>query len=107
MPLVAEWREQRARFKAYWSSVEGLQAEVRVLEVELVLIKERRLTLPPGSAATDSAARNGALDPQAGPLAALVAAADDYWLNRSLVGRLLAGGRVVEWSPYLVKFWIS
>ena len=29
MPLVAEWREQRARFKAHWPSVEGLEAEVR------------------------------------------------------------------------------
>lgn len=48
MPLVAEWREQRARFKAHWPSVEGLDAEVRMLELELELIEERRLTLPPG-----------------------------------------------------------
>ena len=48
MPLVAEWREQRARFKAHWLSVEGLEAEVRMLELELELIEQRRLTLPPG-----------------------------------------------------------
>lgn len=48
MPLVAEWREQRARFKAHWPSVEGLEAEVRMLELELELIEERHLTLPPG-----------------------------------------------------------
>jgi len=48
MPLIAEWRYQRARFKAHWPSVEGLEAEVRMLELELQLIEERRLTLPPG-----------------------------------------------------------
>lgn len=48
MPLVAEWREQRALFKARWPSVEGLGAEVRMLELELELVEERRLTLPPG-----------------------------------------------------------
>lgn len=48
MPLVAEWREERARFKTHWPSVEGLGAEVRMLELELELIEERRLTLPPG-----------------------------------------------------------
>ena len=48
MPLIAEWRYQRARFKAHWPSVEGLEAEVRMLELELQLIEERRLTLAPG-----------------------------------------------------------
>ncbi|MCY3923354.1 MAG: hypothetical protein OXG27_13320 [Chloroflexi bacterium] len=50
MPLIAEWRDQRERFKAHWPSVEGLEAEVRMLELELELelIEERRLTLPPG-----------------------------------------------------------
>ena len=48
MPLVAEWREQRARFDAHWPAVEGLEAEVRMLELELDLIEEHRLTLPPG-----------------------------------------------------------
>ncbi|MCY3733348.1 MAG: hypothetical protein OXG42_03630, partial [Chloroflexi bacterium] len=48
MPLVAEWRDQREQFKAHWPSVEGLEAEVRMLELELELIEERRLSLPPG-----------------------------------------------------------
>ena len=47
-PLVAEWREQQARFDQHWPSVEGLEAEVRMLELELELIEQRRLTLPPG-----------------------------------------------------------
>ena len=48
MPLVAEWREQRAEFDRHWPSAEGLEAEVRMLELELELIEQRRLTLPPG-----------------------------------------------------------
>lgn len=48
MPLVAEWRQKRARFKENWPTVKGLEAEVRMLELELELIEERRLTLPPG-----------------------------------------------------------
>ena len=48
MSLIAEWREQQARFKAHWPLVEGLEAEVQMLELELELIEERRLTLPPG-----------------------------------------------------------
>lgn len=34
MPLVAEWRDQCERFKAHGPSVEGLEAEVRMLEWE-------------------------------------------------------------------------
>ena len=48
MPLIADWREQRARFDQHWPSLEGLEAEVRMLELEIELIEERRLTLPPG-----------------------------------------------------------
>jgi len=47
-PLLGEWRSQHERFKAQWSSVEGLEAEVRMLELALQLIEERRLTLAPG-----------------------------------------------------------
>ncbi len=47
MPLIAEWREQQARFDQHWPSLEGLEAEVRMLELELELIEERHLTLPP------------------------------------------------------------
>ncbi|MYF23216.1 MAG: hypothetical protein F4209_10835 [Chloroflexi bacterium] len=46
MPLIAGWREQRASFNQHWPSVKGLEAEVRMLELELELIKERKLTLP-------------------------------------------------------------
>ena len=31
-----------------WPTVKGLEAEVRMLQLELELIEERRLTLPPG-----------------------------------------------------------
>ena len=48
MALIAEWREQWGLFDAPWPKVEGLQAEVRMLELELVLIEEHRLSLPPG-----------------------------------------------------------
>jgi len=48
LPLVAEWREQLARFERNWPAVEGLEAEVRMLRLELALIGEHGLTLPPG-----------------------------------------------------------
>lgn len=48
MALVADLRERQARFQAHWPSVEGLRAEVRMMELELELIEERHLTLPPG-----------------------------------------------------------
>ncbi|MYA00642.1 MAG: hypothetical protein F4Y35_02535 [Chloroflexi bacterium] len=48
LPLVAEWREQQARFERAWPAVEGLEAEVRMLALELALIGEHGLTLPPG-----------------------------------------------------------
>ena len=46
-PAVAEWRAQRTLFKAHWPSVEGRQAQVRMLELELALFDEHGLTLPP------------------------------------------------------------
>ena len=48
LPLVAEWRERLVRFERHWPAVEGLEAETRMLELELVLIGEHGLTLPPG-----------------------------------------------------------
>ena len=45
--LVVEWRERRRAFEAHWPQVEGLEAEVRMLELETALIDEHRLTLPP------------------------------------------------------------
>lgn len=46
-PLVVEWREHRRAFEAHWPQIEGLEAEVRMLELETALIDEHRLTLPP------------------------------------------------------------
>ncbi|MCY3570804.1 MAG: hypothetical protein OXH19_05630 [Chloroflexi bacterium] len=48
MPLVTEWRYQHAQFKQHWPTLEGLEAEVRMLELETELIEEWELTLPPG-----------------------------------------------------------
>ncbi len=48
-PLVAEWRLQRARFQSDWPQFDGQQAEVRMLELELQLIGEHGLTLPPAT----------------------------------------------------------
>ncbi len=45
--LVVEWRERRKAFEAHWPQLEGLDAEVRMLELETALIDEHRLTLPP------------------------------------------------------------
>jgi len=48
LPLVAEWRRWLTRFERHWPAVEGLEAEVRMLRLELALIGEYSLTLPPG-----------------------------------------------------------
>ncbi len=45
--LITEWRQQHAEFKAHWPSVEGYVAEVRMVELELELIIEHELTMPP------------------------------------------------------------
>lgn len=45
--LITEWRQQHAEFKAHWPSVEGYIAEVRMVELELELISEYELTMPP------------------------------------------------------------
>ncbi len=45
--LITDWREQHAEFKTHWPSVEGYIAEVRMVELELELISEHELTLPP------------------------------------------------------------
>ena len=48
VPLVTEWRYQHAQFKEHWPQLEGLEAEVWMLELEIELIEEWELTLPPG-----------------------------------------------------------
>lgn len=55
--LITQWREQRALFEVHWPEVDGLRAEVRMLELELVLIEEYRLTLPPAEVPWDWAQR--------------------------------------------------
>ena len=45
--LVAEWREQRVVFLAHWPLIEGVQAELRMVEIEVELIEQHGLTLPP------------------------------------------------------------
>lgn len=53
-PLVAEWRERRALLRARRPQVEGFEAAVWMLERDLCLIDEGRLTLPPGRASWGS-----------------------------------------------------
>ncbi len=45
--LITEWRRQHAEFKAHWPSVEGYIAEAQMVELELELITEHELTMPP------------------------------------------------------------
>ncbi len=46
-PLVADWREQRGLFKAHWGSLDGYRAHLRMLELELAVVEEHGLTMPP------------------------------------------------------------
>lgn len=48
MPLVTEWRYELSMFEQHWPKLQGLEAEVRMLQLEIELIEERELTLPPG-----------------------------------------------------------
>ena len=48
MPLITEWRYEHSQFKQHWPKLAGLEAEVRMLHLEIELIEERELTLPPG-----------------------------------------------------------
>ncbi len=45
--VITEWRELHVEFKAHWPSVEGYVAEVRMVELEIELISEHELTMPP------------------------------------------------------------
>ena len=42
--LVTEWREQHAEFKAHWPKIPGYEAEIRMVELEVVLIREHELS---------------------------------------------------------------
>ena len=60
-PLVQEWREQREAFRAGWPHPEGREAEARMLELELLLIEQHHLTLPPDRVPWDEFARRDEL----------------------------------------------
>jgi hypothetical protein len=60
-PLVQEWREQREAFREGWPHPTGREAEVRMLELELRLIEQHRLTLPPDRLPWDEFARRDEL----------------------------------------------
>ena len=42
--LVTEWREQHAEFKAHWPKIPGYVAEIRMVELEVELIREHELS---------------------------------------------------------------
>ena len=60
-PAVQEWRTERESFRAAWPHPKGREAEVRMLELELRLIEEYRLTLPPDRVPWDEFARRDEL----------------------------------------------
>ncbi len=60
-PVVHDWREQREAFRAGWPHPEGREAEVRMLELELRLIEQHQLTLPPDRVPWDEFARRDEL----------------------------------------------
>ncbi|MXZ47564.1 MAG: hypothetical protein F4Z08_11400 [Chloroflexi bacterium] len=62
MPLVAEWRRQRiAHLDEGARRVERARALVRMLELELVLVGEHELTLPPSTYPWDESRRRDEL----------------------------------------------
>lgn len=57
-PLVADWRQQRALFKACWGTVKGRRAHLRMLELELTLVEGHGLTMPPAHYPLDEGPRS-------------------------------------------------
>lgn len=94
-PLVAEWRTQRDAFRAGWPRVAGREAEIRMLELELRLGDEQRLTLPPDGVPWNDAIRADELRRRSERLALarrhLRRARLENWLRR-LVGLGRRGG---------------
>ena len=68
-PLVREWRERREVFEAGWPQLAGREAEARILELELRLVEEHRLTLPPDRVPWDEFARRDELQRRRNKLA--------------------------------------
>ena len=60
-PLVREWRTERKAFESGWPELAGREAEARMLELELRLVEEHRLTLPPDRVPWDEFARRDEL----------------------------------------------
>lgn len=60
-PLVQEWRTEREAFETGWPQLAGREAEARMLELELRLVEEHRLTLPPDRLPWDEFARRDEL----------------------------------------------
>ncbi len=60
-PTVEEWRTERESFRAGWPHPEGREAEVRMLQLELRLIEQHHLTLPPDRVPWDEFARGDEL----------------------------------------------
>lgn len=60
-PTVEEWRTEREAFRDGWPHLGGREAEVRMLELELRLIEQHQLTLPPDRVPWDEFARRDEL----------------------------------------------
>ena len=60
-PSVEEWRTEREAFQEGWPHLRGREAEVRMLELELRLIEQHHLTLPPDRVPWDEFARRDEL----------------------------------------------
>ena len=59
--LVQEWRRQREAFRESWPHLRGREAEARMLQLELRLIEQHHLTLPPDRVPWDEFARRDEL----------------------------------------------
>ena len=61
LPVITEWRRVRRRRETVSNSVERLRTDERLLELELVLVGEHHLTLPPAERPWDGLRRQGEL----------------------------------------------
>ena len=58
-PLIDEWRWMREAHPAHGSGVRWLETETRILALELAMLEEHGLTLPPETQPLRGFARNG------------------------------------------------
>lgn len=61
LPLVAEWREARGRRDRAAHTLEYLQAQERLMQLEIAMADEHRLTLPPDTFPWDGIRRHAEL----------------------------------------------